>query len=406
MAKKSTKSVATPTTKNAKAVVVVEAPTVELYEIPQSLPIQERSRNAVRRGLHKYLVEKELVGAKSTPANPKSISLTKPQMVEIETFTAGLIDAHFASQEYPETEIALAEGDGNIIFAKIDPTGDVQWVKSFAATQNAWNDGYCWPTGIISDTDGYSYLKGSHRDTAYFDNILLTNPYNQYSKFIAKINPDGNAVWAKSLNQHTSGYSYDYNQFDIDSEGNVYFGMQVRDTMDFGDDFQYIPIPIGRYDLFVAKYTTNGDLDWVKTMQGNETGYNWISSVAVYNTSSVFVGGFFNYYLSVDDVELTSNNKHGFVFMFNDAVGVKEVYNRNNKEFDIYPNPSTGLVTISSNFKLNTRIEILNVTGQTVKILNITSGNQQIDLSNLSKGLYFIKVTGDKYIKAEKLIIN
>jgi hypothetical protein len=304
-----------------------------------------------------------------------------------------------------DTEITLAEGDGNIIFAKIGTDGDVLWVKSFAASHHEWHDGLCWPTGIKTDPEGNIFIKGSHADSVYFDDILLTSPYYWYSKFITKINPLGNVIWAKSLNQHGWGYWYDYNQFDIDSEGNVYFGMQARDTMDFGDDFQYIPS--GACDLFVAKYTTNGDLNWVKAMQGNESSYNWISSVAVYDTLNVFVGGSLGNYLSIDDEELTSTNRHGFVTMFGDDIsGVKEVYNRNNKQFDIYPNPSNGLVTFTSNFKLNNKIEILNVTGQIVHTVNITSKKQQIDLRNLSNGLYFIKVSSDKYFKTEKLIIE
>ena len=304
-----------------------------------------------------------------------------------------------------DTEITLAEGDGNIIFSKIGTDGDVLWVKSFAASHHEWHDGLCWPTGIKTDAEGNIFIKGSHADSVYFDDILLTSPYYRYSKFITKINPLGNVIWAKSLNQRGGSYWFDYNQFDIDSEGNVYFGMQAKDTMNFGDDFQYIPS--GAYDLFVAKYTTNGDLDWVKAMQGNETSNNWISSVAVYDTLNVFVGGFLGNYLSIDDEELTSTNRHGFVTMFGDDIsGVKEVYNRNNKQFDIYPNPSNGLVTFNSNFKLNNKIEILNVTGQIVHTVNITSKNQQIDLRNLSNGLYFIKVSNDKYFKTEKLIIE
>ena len=58
---KATKAVATPKATNAKAVVVVEAAQVELYEIPQSLPVQERSRNAVRRGLFNYLKANDFI---------------------------------------------------------------------------------------------------------------------------------------------------------------------------------------------------------------------------------------------------------------------------------------------------------------------------------------------------------
>ena len=304
-----------------------------------------------------------------------------------------------------ETDITLEEGEGNILFAKLDPAGAVQWVKSFAATHHAWNDAYSWPTGMISDHKGFTYIKGNHGDSTYFDKILLTSPYSSISKFIAKIDSDGNAVWAKSLNQHTRSFQFDYNQFDLDPEGNVYFGLQVRDTTDFGDDFQYIPSSPS--DLCVAKYSSEGNLDWVKAIHGNESSSSFISSVAVYRTENVFVGGDFTSNISVDDVVMTSNNQHGFVFMFDEKiVGFDEVYNRNLREFDIYPNPSDGLVTLISDFNSIEKIDLINVNGQIVRTINVTSANQQIDLSQLAKGLYVIKVRSNKYYKAKKLILE
>ena len=258
---------------------------------------------------------------------------------------------------------------------------------------------------MISDQKGFTYIKGNHGDSTYFDNILLTSPYSSFSKFIAKIDSDGNAVWAKSLNQHTRNFQFDYNQFDLDPEGSVYFGLQIRDTTDFGDDFQYIPSSPS--DLCVAKYSSEGILDWVKVIHGNEYSSSIISSVAVYRTENVFVGGDFTNNISVDNVVMTSNNQHGFVFMFDEKiVGVDEVYNRNLKEFDIYPNPSDGLVTLISDFNSIEKIDLINVNGQIVRTINVTSANQQIDLSNLAKGLYLIKVRSNKYYKAKKLILE
>ncbi len=297
-----------------------------------------------------------------------------------------------------ETQITLVEGDGNIIFAKIDPDGNVLWVTSHAGSPIG-NDWDCWPTGIITDADGNTYMKGWHGDTVYFNDILLTAPYD-YSKFIAKIDANGDAIWAKSITEHTWGF--DYNQFDIDHEGNVYFGLYVRDTIHFEDEFTYINAG-GYSDLMVAKYTTDGDLVWVKTMPGNETSYNWISSVAVYGTENVFVGGLFRDYLSIDDEIITSANQHGFIAMFGDDIdGVYEVFNRNKKNFEVYPNPSDGKIMLNKTGE----IEIVNLIGQTVYKTKLNDLNTQIDLSHLAKGIYFIRFTENENVKSEKLILK
>ena len=304
-----------------------------------------------------------------------------------------------------ETNITLAEGDGNVLFAKLDPSGTVQWIKSFAATHHPMNDGYSWPTGMISDQNGFTYIKGNHGDSTYFDNILLTSPYSMFSKFIAKIDSNGNAVWAKSLNQHTRSFQFDYNQFDLDPEGNVYFGLQIRDTTDYGDDFQYVPS--SPTDLCVSKYSSEGDLDWVKAIHGNESSSNNIGSVAVNKTENVFVGGDFISNISVDNVVMTSDIQHGFILKFNQkTVGFDEVYNRNYKEFEIYPNPADGMVTLISDFNSVETIDIINFKGQIVRTIKISSANQQIDLSELAKGLYMVKVRSNDYYKSKKLILQ
>ena len=188
----------------------------------------------------------------------------------------------------------MEEGDGNIIFAKLYPDGTVEWVTSKAGSSTIPNgDWRCWPTGIKTDAQGYTYIKGWHGDSTYFDNIMLRSPYNNFSYFIAKFDPNGNTIWANSITEHQNGL--DYNQMDIDIEGSVYLGAQARDTIHFGDDFEYINV--GEYDLFIAKYQTTGELDWVKIME-TTTGYNWLSSVSVFDTTNVFIGGHFYNYIS------------------------------------------------------------------------------------------------------------
>jgi len=72
----------------------------------------------------------------------------------------------------------------------------------------------------------------------------------------------------------------------------------------------------------------------------------------------------------------------------------------------IYPNPSNGLIKIESNFELNGKLEILNITGKIVYSAKIKSEKKTIDLRNLPKGMYFIKVNSGNYSKTEKLVIN
>ncbi len=314
------------------------------------------------------------------------------------------LTGEFASENVTvdNTEHLMMAGDGNIIFAKLNSSGEVLWIKSFAASNHEWYDDVSWPTGIKTDIDGNSYIKGNFSYIAYFDDILLENPLSYYNKFIAKIDSDGNALWAKQITKLSgSRHSYDYNQFDIDNEGNVYFGVQANDILFFGDDFQYNPS--SKNDLFVAKYSTNGNLDWVKTMQGNVYSYSYIKSVAVYNTTNVFIGGYFTNYLLIDNEVLTSTNRHGFIAMFGEDIdGVNEIYNSVGVE--IYPNPTKDKIAISTISSLkNARFIIYSVSGKLIKTA-IINNQSEIDVSNLQKGAYFIKIYTEKGILVSQFI--
>ena len=75
---------------------------------------------------------------------------------------------------------------------------------------------------------------------------------------------------------------------------------------------------------------------------------------------------------------------------------------------NLYPNPvkkSEGsFLTISSNSKQKMTAKIYNVIGKMLK--NITVENNQIDLANLSSGLYLIKITQENRTTTKKLLIE
>ncbi len=75
--------------------------------------------------------------------------------------------------------------------------------------------------------------------------------------------------------------------------------------------------------------------------------------------------------------------------------------------YSIYPNPSNGIINIS-NLETNSRIEIINAMGQKImdKKMNPSILTIEIDLSNYSKGLYFVKVQSDLGIETYKIILQ
>ncbi|WP_338409640.1 aryl-sulfate sulfotransferase [uncultured Flavobacterium sp.] len=77
-------------------------------------------------------------------------------------------------------------------------------------------------------------------------------------------------------------------------------------------------------------------------------------------------------------------------------------------ELKIYPNPAHDFTTlyIENEFGLNSKIELINSLGQTIKEIQITASENTIALENYATGIYFIKVSNDKQTKTLKLIIS
>ena len=80
----------------------------------------------------------------------------------------------------------------------------------------------------------------------------------------------------------------------------------------------------------------------------------------------------------------------------------------NSDEWNVYPNPSTGILYIvnSSALKEESQIQVINSIGQTVLEETITSNYKNIDLSKLNNGVYFVKIVSDKYSVIKRVVLS
>ena len=69
----------------------------------------------------------------------------------------------------------------------------------------------------------------------------------------------------------------------------------------------------------------------------------------------------------------------------------------------IYPNPSNGQFTVKSN-NIITAIEVYNVIGE--KVFSIHNPQSEIDLSNQTNGIYFMKIYDERTILIKKIVIQ
>jgi hypothetical protein len=93
----------------------------------------------------------------------------------------------------------------------------------------------------------------------------------------------------------------------------------------------------------------------------------------------------------------------------NVTTGVSEI-RQTNIDFRIYPNPTTDELnfSLSNTNKIDIKIEIVDVLGQRIKLINYKQVSQsfhdQISMNDISEGVYFIKAYYDSKITTCKFI--
>lgn len=305
-----------------------------------------------------------------------------------------------------DTDTLVSSGEYDMFVVKYDPVGNVLWTKK------AGGSGFGRAAGgnaLVLDQGGNIYVTGIFNGTNIsFGNGISLNETQQNNTFygdffLAKYNTsDGTTLWAKKgggLSVTDSG-----NAIDIDSQGNVYVTGSFQNggsppNASF-DNFTLVSAGLG--DAFVARYSPNGIASWViKLGAGNEDAGR---SIIVDSPNKVFVSGYFTGNITVASTTLSSPaNTWQIFFAYVDA-GSTAVNEITSVPFELFPNPTSGMVYIDGN-GLET-IVINDQLGKLIHASELTSGKNIVDVSSLEKGIYFIKVSDGKSTGIGKLIIN
>lgn len=155
-----------------------------------------------------------------------------------------------------EDTTLISNGGYDMFCMDMDVDGNLNWVKQMGGSGR--DQGYA----ITTDDDYNIYLTGIFQDTLNFDGILLVSR-GDYDIFIAKLDITGNTIW---VNQ-AGGTGEDLGlSITADSFENVYVTGSYEDTVTFGDT---TVSSLGYQDIFVAKYKNTGELDWLKSFGGD-----------------------------------------------------------------------------------------------------------------------------------------
>jgi len=277
---------------------------------------------------------------------------------------------------------------GGVFIANWNSTGTFQWF-----TQSNTDVGRLFFQDMDFDLDNNIYFLGTATGMGDVNFLDFTIPETIIPNFVFKLNPTAtNIIWSTYANKSGSR-----------SGGLMYNENKVMVTTGaFGEDFTWgnmslsmTPNGSGERGILLASFDSQtGSTLSLNKIEGD--GYSSGNSITVDNNGDYIIGGGFGHYIY--DVNGNQNFNAGgntdfFVSKFaTEACGVANVKDIDLLNISLYPNPSKNNINIKSSYPIS-NITIYTILGQKVITKNINLEEETlIKTTNLSKGIYYIKI--------------
>lgn len=197
-------------------------------------------------------------------------------------------------------------------FIKYNSSGNIVWVKTAGAN---YDDG---ATGLATDKAGNVFLSGYYQsDSLVFGSVklFLPNPSVWGNGFLIKFNDSGTALWGK----RTGGLSEDYTDaVTTNAAGDVFVAGNFRSqnlSLD-GITLTNSSSSTTTFDLYVAKYNSNGQIKWARSAGGSAN--DFVENITIGLNGFPFITGEFeSSSISFGNNTLT-NSGSADVFITND----------------------------------------------------------------------------------------
>ncbi|PKL84719.1 MAG: hypothetical protein CVV22_11475 [Ignavibacteriae bacterium HGW-Ignavibacteriae-1] len=167
-----------------------------------------------------------------------------------------LVTGYFEGEIAFDTDTLRTSGNRDIFVAKLNKNGYWEWARSAGGSNADYG------RGIAVDANGNVFITGYFYTLANFGEHTISGSTNT-DIFVAKLNSSGVWQWAKSA----PGYGFNRgNAVDVDAAGNCFVTGGFDGNITIGD---IILTSSGSRDIFVAKYSANGDVIWAKKAGGS-----------------------------------------------------------------------------------------------------------------------------------------
>jgi len=202
------------------------------------------------------------------------------------------LTGYFSDSIAFDDHLLISSGNNDIFLAKYDLDGSAIWAVK------GGSPGLDQARSVSSDAFGRIYITGNFSGTALFGSKQVTSIGGD-EIFIVQYDSNGSAIWAKRIG--ASGDDAGWG-IAVGESGNFAITGTFSDTVDFGGIKLISP---GLSDIFIAKYSYDGNLFWAKQAHDTTSGIG--ESTAIDVNDNVYVAGRFELPGFVPDCEGSGN---------------------------------------------------------------------------------------------------
>lgn len=295
-------------------------------------------------------------------------------------------------------------GGSDVFVHKLDAGGNFAWAKHMGGI--GLDEGH----SITIDPTGNVYSVGRFNNNVDFDpgmGLLSLVSNGNDDIYIQKLNADGDFIWARGF----GGTSFDdARAITTDANGDVYLVGHFTGTMDVDLGAGVFNLTAnGAYDAFVQKIDSTATLLWAKSIGGlgNDLGRDLVLD----NANNLYFTGYYRDTLDfdpgMDSFFLASAGDYdAFVEKLSQAGTILRLAPLLATPVQVYPNPSSGLVTLELDNASTAMLTVLDAQGRVVFAAPSITATTTLELGYLPAGVYSIRVqreTGSHLVKWVKL---
>jgi hypothetical protein len=271
-----------------------------------------------------------------------------------------------------------------VFLAKFDNGLNLTWVRQIHGSSMTI-EAYA-----TTDEEENIYLAGDFSEEVFLgDSIFDAGPFNE-DIYVARLDPSGNVIWARHA------YSIGPDQvaaIDVDSYDNLYMAGHYLDTITFGEVTLPYTLCCGSREIFIVNYTVDGIAYWGNRITGARAK---LQDMTLSDEDEIYLSGSFADTVHFGALALIHPGTNiNFMASLRGDIFTSVPQLKESDDFLVWPNPAHSFIQIDTGFTgRNFMIEIYDPAGRKFMERPVSTGNK-IDISNLPKGLYVLRVSGN-----------